>query len=246
MNKPDKYTAIKEKILNIWSKSNGRYGYRRICAKLRQDGCRINHKTVQMLMKILGLKCIVRLKKYKSYRGEQGKIAPNILSRNFTAATAYKKLVTDVTEFKMYDKKLYLSTLQDLYNGEIVSYSVGEHPNFNLVSNMLDKAFEIIPNTKGLLIHSDQGWHYQHKRYQRILVEKGIVQSMSRKGNCLDNAVMENFFGHLKSELLYIQKFTSMEHFIAELHKYIHWYNVERIKLKLNGLSPVTYRLKAA
>jgi len=111
---------------------------------------------------------------------------------------------------------------------------------------MLEKALEIIPDTKGMIIHSDQGWHYQQKRYQEILAERGIIQSMSRKGNCLDNAVMENFFGHLKSELLYIQKFSSMEHFIDELYTYIHWYNYERIKLNLNGLSPVSYRLKAA
>lgn len=197
-------------------------------------------------MKELGFKCMVRLKKYKSYRGEQGRIAPNILNRKFTAEKPLEKLVTDVTEFKLHDKKLYLSTLQDLYNGEIISYEISERPNFYLVSNMLNKALENIHPTQGMLIHSDQGWHYQQKRYQRMLGEKGIIQSMSRKGNCLDNAVMENFFGHLKSELLYIQKFTSMEHFIIELHKYIHWYNYERIKRKLNGLSPVSYRLKAA
>lgn len=244
--KADKYAIIKEKICKIWENASGRYGYRRIYAKLRQDGTIINHKTVQRLMKILGFKCMVRLKKYKSYRGEQGKSVPNILNRDFKATKPYEKLVTDITEFKLHEEKLYLSTLQDLYNGEIVSYSVGKHPNFYLVRSMLEKALEIIPDTKGMIIHSDQGWHYQQKRYQEILAERGIIQSMSRKGNCLDNAVMENFFGHLKSELLYIQKFSSMEHFIDELYTYIHWYNYERIKLNLNGLSPVSYRLKAA
>ncbi len=197
-------------------------------------------------MKVLGFKCMVRIKKYKSYRGEQGRLVPNILSRNFYASKPYEKLVTDVTEFKLNEKKLYLSTLQDLYNGEIVSYSISEHPNLYLVTSMLEKAFKTIRHTKDMLIHSDQGWHYQMKPYQRMLLEKRIIQSMSRKGNCLDNAVMENFFGHLKSELLYIQKFTSMEHFVTELHSYIYWYNHERIKLKLNGLSPVNYRIKAA
>ena len=197
-------------------------------------------------MKVLGFKCMVRMKKYKSNRGEQGRLVPNILSRNFYASKPYEKLVTDVTEFKLNEKKLYLSTLQDLYNGEIVSYSISEHPNLYLVTSMLEKAFKTIRHTKDMLIHSDQGWHYQMKPYQRMLLEKRIIQSMSRKGNCLDNAVMENFFGHLKSELLYIQKFTSMEHFVTELHSYIFWYNHERIKLKLNGLSPVNYRLKAA
>lgn len=197
-------------------------------------------------MKVPGFKCMVRMKKYKSNRGEQGRLVPNILSRNFYASKPYEKLVTDVTEFKLNEKKLYLSTLQDLYNGEIVSYSISEHPNLYLVTSMLEKAFKTIRHTKDMLIHSDQGWHYQMKPYQRMLLEKRIIQSMSRKGNCLDNAVMENFFGHLKSELLYIQKFTSMEHFVTELHSYIFWYNHERIKLKLNGLSPVNYRIKAA
>ena len=245
-DKPDKYADIKEKIKEIYHKNKGRYGYRRILSCLKAEKTVINHKTVQKLMKELKLSCKVRMKKYKSYKGEVGRIAPNILNRNFKTDKANKVLVTDITEFNLYNEKLYLSPLLDIYNGEIVGYSISKSPNYQLIEDMLKTAFNRIKETKGILIHSDQGWHYQMKRYQRTLYEKGIIQSMSRKGNCLDNAVMENFFGHLKSELLYLQKFLSIEHFISELHEYIQYYNNDRIKLKLNGLSPVQYRLQAA
>ena len=146
----------------------------------------------------------------------------------------------------MFGTKLYLSPIIDLFNGEVVSYNLSYHPNLNQVTDMLEKAFTKIPDDTGLILHSDQGWQYQHKHYQKMLKDKGIRQSMSRKGNCLDNACAENFFGLLKTELLYLQDFTSIEHFISELHAYIEWYNTKRIKLKLDGMSPVEYRLAAA
>lgn len=210
--------------------------------ELKKINIKINHKTVQRLMKILNLKCMVRLKKYKSYKGEVGRIADNILKRDFKADKPNLKWVTDITEFNLFGQKVYLSPILDLFNGEIVSYNIGYRPTFDLVSSMLTKAFENLPNNTKLILHSDQGWHYQIKPYQRMLKKKGITQSMSRKGNCLDNAVIENFFGHLKSELLYLQKFQSLEHFIEELHEYIYYYNNNRIKAKLKGLSPVEYR----
>lgn len=243
--KPDKYTPVKARIKELYDQNKGRYGYRRILSCLRAESIIINHKTVQRLMKALNLCCKVRLKKYKSYKGEAGKIAPNVLNRSFAANEPNRKWVTDVTEFGLLNEKIYLSTVLDTFNGEIVSYNVSKIPNFQLVKNMLEIALEKRDVPVGLILHSDQGWHYQMKAYQKILADRGIVQSMSRKGNCLDNAVMENFFGHLKSELLYIQKFTSIEHFISELHEYIRYYNNDRIKLKLNGLSPVQYRLQA-
>ena len=130
----------------------------------------------------------------------------------------------------------------DLCSGDLVSYTIFDRPTLSMVTSMLDKAFEIIPDGTGLILHSDQGWHYQHKKYQRMLEKKGIRQSMSRKGNCLDNAVMENFFGLLKSELLYLQNFDSLEHFKAELIDYLDYYNNRRIKLKLKGLTPAQHR----
>ena len=206
----------------------------------------LNHKTVQRLMKELNLKSMVRMKKYSSYWGQVGKIAPNVLKRNFKADKPNEKWVTDVTEFSLFGEKLYLSPILDLFNGEIISYQIEKRPVFKMVTDMLDKAFNRLEDNDTPILHSDQGWHYQMRKYQQLLQEHKITQSMSRKGNCLDNAVMENFFGHLKSELLYLQEFDSMEHFIEELHEYIYYYNNERIKCKLKGLSPVQYRIQSS
>jgi putative transposase len=193
-------------------------------------------------MKELGLNCAVRMKKYRSYKGEVGKIAPNLLNRDFSATRPNQKWVTDVTEFSLYGQKLYLSPILDLYNGEIISYSISYRPVYSQINEMLIKAFEKIPNDTNLILHSDQGWQYQMKNYRQALELKGIRQSMSRKGNCLDNAVVENFFGLLKTELLYLQKFNSMAHFIQELYDYLDYYNNRRIKSKLKGMSPIEYR----
>ena len=170
--------------------------------ELHNRGYNTNHKLVMKLMKQEHLTCRVRMKKYRSYKGEQGKIAPNLLNREFQADRPNEKWTTDITEFSLFGRKLYLSPILDMYNGEIVSYEISEHPVLTQVTNMLEKAFSKIPDNTQLIFHSDQGWQYQHKTYQMMLSGKGIRQSMSRKGNCLDNSVMENFFGLLKSELL--------------------------------------------
>ena len=245
MHRADKYTDVKAEIVTIYHENKGRYGYRRITAELRNRGFYYNHKTIQRLMKLLGLVCRVRIKKYRSYKGEVGKIAPNLLQRDFYAEKPNQKWVTDVTEFSLFGQKLYLSALLDLHSSYLISYTILERPVLRMVTSMLDKAFETIPNGTGLILHSDQGWQYQNKYYRQILKQKGIRQSMSRKGNCLDNAVMENFFGLLKSELLYLQKFQSMEHFKQELVEYLDYYNNHRIKAKLKGLPPAIYRQQA-
>ena len=240
MQKEDKYASVKEEIAAIYHENKGRYGYRRITAELRKRKFSLNHKTVQRLMKELGLVCRVRMKKYRSYKGEVGKIAPNLLNRDFRAEKPNQKWVTDVTEFGLFGEKLYLSPILDL-----VSYTISDRPVLSMVTTMLDEAFAKIPVGTNLILHSDQGWQYQHKQYQRMLREKGIRQSMSRKGNCLDNAVIENFFGLLKSELLYLQEFQSMEHFKQELNEYLDYYNNRRIKAKLKGLPPAIHRQQA-
>ena len=232
-------------IQTIYAENKGRIGYRRVTLALHQRGYMVNHKTVQRLMRQHGIVCLVRMKKYKSYRGEVGKIAPNLLERNFEAEKPNQKWVTDVTEFSLFGQKLYLSPILDLCSRDIVSYTIYEHPVLNMVTEMLDNAFKTIPDGTNLILHSDQGWHYQHKWYQQMLKEKGISQSMSRKGNCLDNAVIENFFGLLKSELLYLQEFESMEHFKRELIDYLDYYNNRRIKAKLKGLPPAIHRQQA-
>ncbi|MFB5089540.1 IS3 family transposase [Psychrobacillus sp. PGGUH221] len=244
-NSPDKYTELKSTISTIYHEHKGRYGYRRITLELRNQGFLINHKTVQRLMKELGLKSLVRMKKYRSYKGNLGKIAPNILKRDFVATKPNEKWATDVTEFHLFGEKLYLSPVIDLYNGEIIAYNTHCRPTYELVSKMLDKAVTFLSEGDAPVLHSDQGWHYQMKQYTHVLKQHGITQSMSRKGNCLDNAVIENFFGLLKSELLYIQEFESMVHFKRELERYIEYYNHERIKGKLKGLSPVQFRIQS-
>lgn len=245
MSNHDKYKDIKSCITKIYHENKGRYGYRRILLELRNKGYILNHKTVQKLMKQLGIKCLVRMKKYKSYRGQVGKIAPNLLGRNFKADKPNEKWVTDVTEFSLFGKKLYLSPILDLFNGEIISYNLSDKPTFQQTTRMLTEAFRRIQDDTQLILHSDQGWQYQMSCYQSLLKKKGIRQSMSRKGNCLDNAVMENFFGLLKTELLYLQNFDSIDHFIEELVNYIDYYNNKRIKGKLKGLSPVQYRIQS-
>ena len=244
-SKADKYHIEKEEITAIYHENMGRYGYRRITMELRNRGYIINHKTVQRLMKQLNLKCMVRMKKYRSYKGQVGEIAPNLINRDFHASAPNQKWTTDITEFSIFGKKLYLSPILDMYNSEIISYTLSERPSLQSVLVMVDSAFARLPDNSGLIFHSDQGWQYQHKQYQKRLSDKGVIQSMSRKGNCLDNAIMENFFGLLKSELLYLQEFKDMDEFVSELEHYIFYYNNKRIKGKLKGLSPVDYRIKS-
>lgn len=186
--------------------------------------------------------CVRRKSKYKSYRGVVGHTAPNILNRNFQAEKPMQKLTTDVSEFAVGEEKVYLSPILDMYNGEIIAYDISRHPDFKQTMDMLDRAFEKIPDNSGAILHSDQGWQYQMKHYQQRLQEKGIVQSMSRKGNCYDNAMMENFFGLLKTEMFYGRKFRDAKHLISEIKKYIDYYNNDRVKLRLKGTSPVQYR----
>lgn len=245
MNQPDPNAELKVEIQAIYDEHEGRYGYRRIRDELANRGQKVNHKKVQRIMKELGLKCLVRMKKYKSYKGTVGKIAPNILDRNFTAEAPNEKWVTDITEFKLFGEKLYLSPVLDLFNGEIITYTIGSRPTFSLVSDMLEKALERVTEDHQLLMHSDQGWHYQMKQYRHSLETRGVAQSMSRKGNCYDNSVMENFFGIMKSEFLYLKEFENIEQFKRELEKYINYYNTKRIKAKLKGMSPIQYRTHA-
>lgn len=238
---PDPDANLKIEIKAIYEEHEGRYGYRRIRDELTNRGQKVNHKKVQRIMKELDLKCIVRMKKYKSYKGSVGKIAPNVLDRDFTATVPNQKWVTDITEFKILGEKLYLSPVLDLFNSEIIAYTIDDRPVYALVSEMLEKALERLPKEHKLIMHSDQGWHYQMKPYQETLKSKEIVQSMSRKGNCYDNAVIENFFGIMKSEFLYLKEFESIEHFKIELEKYINYYNEKRIKARFK-MSPIAYR----
>lgn len=237
-----KYNEEKKKVKEIYHKHKGRYGYRRITLEMKNLGYTINHKTVSKLMNALGLKSLIRVKKFKAYKGELGRIAPNLIKQDFLSEVPCRKWATDVTEFKVKNKKLYLSPIIEMFNGEIISYNLSESPNFKQVTDMLKDAFKKIKGENNLILHSDQGWQYQMRDYQKMLKAKGIRQSMSRKGNCLDNAVIENFFGIIKSELFYLKKYTSIDELKKDIREYIDYYNNDRIKLNLNGMSPIKYR----
>lgn len=237
---PDKYANEKKLIAQLHEKNYNAIGYRKINILLRKEGYILNHKTVLKLMNTLNLHGKMRKSKYKSYKGTVGKIASNLINRNFKATVPYEKLTTDVSEFKVCGEKVYLSPILDMYNNEILSYEISKSPNFWQIQRMLNKLK--LPKKARPIFHSDQGWQYQMKEYQLILKNRNIQQSMSRKGNCLDNSIMESFFGRLKVEMFYGEKFQSMDEFIHKLEEYIDYYNNNRVSLKLKGLTPVQYR----
>lgn len=248
IDKDDKNKDIIDKIKEIFNTHKERYGYRRITLELHNQGYDINHKKVYRLMVKFNLVPIVRRKrKYSSYKGTIGKIADNLIERNFDTDKPNKKWYTDVTEFKLNNEKIYLSPILDGYNQEIISYNVSKSPNLEQINNMLNIAFNN-KDLNGLIFHSDQGWQYQHQSYQQQLKDKGIKQSMSRKGNSMDNGLMENFFGILKTEMFYDQeyKYSSIDDLINAINEYIYYYNYDRIKVKLKGLSPVQFRLQSS
>ena len=233
----DKDKETKGEIQEIYYEHKGNYGYRRITLALRNRGFVVNHKKVQRLMKALGLSARIRRKrKYSSYQGEVGKKAENLIQRQFEASKPMEKCYTDVTEFAIPNstQKLYLSPVLDGFNSEIIAYNLSTSPNLEQVKSMLDQSFteEHYENT---ILHSDQGWQYQHDFYHHFLEEKGIQPSMSRKGNSPDNGMMESFFGILKSEMFYgyEKTFKSIEHLEQAIVDYINYYNNKRIKIKL-------------
>lgn len=238
----DRHAALKVTIKSIFEAHKGRYGYRRVTAAIRGCGEVVNHKTVQRLMVEMGLKSLVRPKKYRSYKGDIGCVAPNLLQRQFTADRMNQKWTTDVTEFNVAGEKLYLSPVMDLHNGEIIAFETARRPIFKLVKDMLDKALSTLDGANGPILHSDQGWHYRMPAWRRRLESGNITQSMSRKGNCLDNAAMESFFATLKSEFFHPNHFDSVESLREGIEDYIRYYNNDRIRMKLKGLSPVQYR----
>ena len=237
----DKHASLRKSIERIFNENNGSYGYRRVYQQLRTEGYTINHKTVAKLMAEMGLQARRKKVRYRSYKGEVGRIAPNLLERNFQTDGPNRKWVTDITQIDIRGRKCYLSPILDVWNGEIISYAISDSPNLKLVTSMLQKALRKQKSLEGMLMHSDQGWHYQHIQYRQLLKDHGIVQSMSRRGNCLDNAIMENFFGLMKNELLYPNQWESLDEIKSALKQYIHYYNNKRIKLKLK-MSPVQYR----
>lgn len=246
LQRGDKQVEIRAHIRAVYDRHKGRYGYRRITAALRKSTQYVNHKAVQRLMQEMGLRSLIRARKRYANLGQSDVKVPNVLQQNFKAEAPNKKWVTDITEFNVKGQKLYLSASMDLYNGEIIAYRSARRPVFELVTETLKGALDQLHERCGLILHSDQGWQYKMLPYRKMLVKHGLTQSMSRKGNCFDNAANESFFGTLKAEFLRLTKIESIGQLEIGLRDYIHYYNNERIKLRLNGMSPVEYRLQTA
>ena len=261
LNKLDKDTKnddIMNAIIDIYYTHKARYGYRRITLELINRGYIVNHKKVKRLMSKMGLYARTPKAKYKSYKGDMNGTVKNLLldkvidevnhktyyERNFKTERCNEIWSTDVSEFHIAAGKLYLSPILDLHNREIVSYNISTSPNYEQIKDMLAKAFNKYKDLKGLILTSDQGWQYQMQDYHKALEEKGIIQSMSRKGNCLDNSPMENFFGKMKNEMFYGYEYTfnTLEELKKEMENYISYYNNQRITEKLKGLTFVEYR----
>ena len=235
---------ILEEIQSIFESNKRRYGVRRVHHELINRGYQINHKRVQRLMHEAGLAGKRPKEKYHSYKGEVGKIADNVLDRDFSTTAPLQKWTTDVSQFNFSWGKCYLSPVLDMNTNEIISYDLAKSPNLEQIERMLNKAFEKFPSVKGLIFHSDQGWQYQHTYYRTALKEHGIIQSMSRKGNCYDNCIMETFFGRLKNEMYYgyEKDYASFENFSKAVEEYIDYYNNNRIQAKTKWMTPVQYR----
>lgn len=248
IDKDLKNDEVMNRIIDIYYHHKGKYGYRRIYLQLRKQGYNINRKKVQRLMKRMGLMGIKRNKsKYSSYQGTIGKVADNIVQRDFFTDKPNKKWYTDITEFNLKGEKVYLSPILDGYAGDIISYSISRNPSFNQIIDMMNKAFLNNPDTDGIIFHSDQGWQYQMKQFSNILEQHKMIQSMSRKGNSLDNGLMENFFGLLKTEIFYgfEDLYETIDDLIQAIEEYIYYYNNDRIKERLKGLTPMEYRNQA-
>ncbi|MCH3966872.1 MAG: IS3 family transposase [Bacilli bacterium] len=242
MGHPDRGSdaGLEAAVEGIFLGSRRRYGYRRVTAELRKSRGSVNHKRVKRIMKELGLFARVPKARYSSYRGTVGKVAPNLLDRQFGAGRPYEKWVTDVTEFHLPWGKAYLSPVLDLFSRSVVGYDLSKSPSFSQTESMLRMSFAGKKDFGGMILHSDQGWQYQMAEYQSMLRERNIRQSMSRKGNCHDNSVMENFFGRLKTEMFYGHEyeFGSFDELKKAIDGYILWWNTKRIQRKLNWIAP--------
>lgn len=238
-------------IRKIHSDSKERYGYRRVMYALHNQGMHLNHKTVHKLMHHLQLQGAHprAYKKYNSYKGTVGKIAPNILNREFNPAKPMTSFATDITEFAIAEGKLYLSPIIDMCTNEIVAYDVARHTSFDQINRMLNRFENVLEENKvsGALVHSDQGWQYQHMHYCNWLKKHNLIQSMSRKSTTHDNIMIEIFFGRMKVEMFYGKEktFKDLNDLEKAIKDYINWYNSDRVCKKLKGLSPINFRKQA-
>ena len=236
--------CLADEIKDIFSQHKGRYGVRRVYQELIKRGHKVNHKRIQRLMHTMGLAGKRPKEKYHSYKGDVGKVADNIINRDFSTEKPLQKWTTDVSQFNLSWGKCYISPILDMNTNEIISYNLSTSPNMEQIKDMLNKAFERFPSVQGLVMHSDQGWQYQHAFYRGELQKHGIIQSMSRKGNCYDNCIMETFFGRLKNEIFYgfEKDYSSFEAFSKAIAEYIDYYNNNRIQAKTKWMPPSKFR----
>lgn len=243
LHKKDKDKKLKEKIKEIYLKYKGIYGYRRITIVLKREGKKVNHKKVYRLMKEMGLYAKIRKKNYLRRAAKEVQyVSENILRRNFRSKSEWEKFVSDITEIKTKEGKLYLMMIQDLYNNEIVGYGISENNNMELVHKVIDKWLRSGKYKKGSIFHTDRGFQFTHILTAKKLKEKGIIQSMSRKGIPQDNGPAESFFSHFKEELVKIHGEKTKEEYRKLISEYIRFYNEERYQRKLKDMAPVEYR----
>ncbi len=230
----------------IHEKVEGIYGYRRMMMTInRKLDERFNHKRFYRLMKLAGIKSVIRIKRKRHKHSNPQHVAENVLNREFTAEKPNKKWVTDVTEFKYgSSKKAYLSAIKDLYDGSIVSYVLGHSNNNKLVFETFYQAIKLLDGDQPL-IHSDRGFQYTSHGFKRRIDKAEMTLSMSRVGRCIDNGPMESFWGTLKCEKYYLHKYETFDELSRAINQYIHFYNHDRYQKRLNGLSPMEYRAKA-
>lgn len=209
-------------------------------------GVRVADKTVLKVMGEMGLRCGIRREtdyhRYNSYRGPVGETFENVLGRDFSADGPWQKLGTDVTEFRLSFGRAYLAPVYDLGSREVVAWSVSRSPNMAQQDEMLDRLLSRMPEGARPVMHSDMGWQYQSARYVGRLRDAGIRQSMSRKGNCLDNACTEGLFGHLKDEFSRGGDWDDFDTFKRDLDAYIVHWNTRRRQRALKGLTPEEFR----
>ncbi|MCB8877408.1 IS3 family transposase [Acidisoma silvae] len=246
VNVADKYCDIRRSITEIFEQNHRCYGYRRLQASLDRQHVTISEKVVQRLMK---QQCLVVAKpkrnRYGSYLGEISPAPENLINRDFQAASPNEKWLTDITEFQIPAGKVYLSPIVDCFDGLVISWSIGAHPDAKLVNTMLDAAIETVVDTATRpIVHSDRGAHYRWPGWLSRMTNANLTRSMSRKGCSPDNAACEGFFGRLKTELFYSRdwKSSTIEQFVEAVDSYIRWYNEKRIKISLGALSPLEYR----
>lgn len=221
---------IKERIKECHAKLKGIYGYRRVMVWLRRrHGLQLNHKRVQRLMHELGIRAVIRKKRPYYGKKEVHIISQNHLNRDFQASKPDEKWVTDITYLIFRGQKLYLSAIKDLYNNEIVAYHISRRNDLKLVMDTLKKARKR-RKVQGVLLHSDQGFQYTSRQYNNLLKKYQMKASMSRKGNCWDNASMENFFSHFKSECFHLHSFHTVDEVKTAVQQYIRFYNHQRFQ----------------